>query len=81
MRCWELYPVSRSQLKSCLHTLVGPIALIENVSLSSVNFPDNFKYGYVNPLLKKPHLPANDLNTYTRISFISKVLEKVVSDL
>ena len=45
-------------------------------------FPSHFKPAYVDSLLKKPSLPANDPNSYRPISnqsFISKVLEKVVS--
>ena len=44
-------------------------------------FPSHFKHAHVNPLLKKPSLPANDLNTnipISNLSFMSKVLEKVV---
>jgi len=44
---------------------------------------DDFKYAHVNPVLKKASLPKEDLNSYRPIfilSFISKVLQKVVAD-
>jgi len=56
--------------------------MIINLSLSSEVFPSHFNYAHVIPLLKKSSLPANDQNSYrpiSNLSFISKVLEKVVS--
>ena len=44
-------------------------------------FLSQFKHAHLKPLLKKSSLPANDLNSYRLIfnlSFISKVLEKVL---
>ena len=58
------------------------ITNIINASLCSGLFPDDFKQVQVNPLLKKSTLPKENLNSYRPIynlSFISKVLEKVVA--
>ena len=51
-------------------------------SLPSEVFPSYFKHAHVNSLLKKPSLPANNLNSYRPIFnlyFISLVLKKVLS--
>ena len=69
-------------LKYCLDTLLKPITDIINASLCSGLFPDNFKHAHVNPLLKKTSLPKEDLNSYrpvSNLSFISKILGKVVA--
>ena len=45
-------------------------------------FPSAFKTAHVIPLLKKPSLDKNDLKNYrpvSNLSFISKVVEKVVA--
>ena len=45
-------------------------------------FPDDFKQAHVSPLLKKTSLPKDDLNSYvpiSNLSFISKILERVVA--
>jgi len=78
----ELDPIPTFLLKSCLHTLIVPNTKIIYLSLSSGVFPSHFKHTHVIPLRKKPSLPVNDLNSYrpiSNLSFISKVLENVVS--
>ena len=56
---------------------------VAKISLSSSwVFPSHFNPAHVNPLLKKPSLLANDLNSYrsiSNLSFISKVSEKSLS--
>ena len=79
----ELDAIPTFLLKSCLHTLIVIITKIINVSLSSGVSPSHFEHAHLIPLLKKPSLPANYINSYTcisisNLSFISKVLEKVV---
>ena len=77
-----LDPFPTILLKACLDTLIGPITNIINASLCSGCFPDDFKYAHVTPLLKKSSLPKQDLNSYrpiSNLSFISKILEKVVA--
>ena len=78
----ELDPLPSVLLKSCLDTLLKPITDIINASLCSGLFPDDFKHAHVNPLLKKTYLSKEDLNNYrpvSNLSFISKILEKVVA--
>ena len=78
----ELDPLPTVLLKSCLDTLLKPITDIINASLCSGLFPDDFKHAHVNPLLKKTSLSKEDLNSYipvSNLSFISKILEKVVA--
>ncbi len=62
---------------------VGPdILTIINCSLSTGIFPSNFKHATVYPLLKKPSLDPSVLSNFRPISklpFLSKILEKVVS--
>ena len=74
-------------LKACLDVLIKPITDIINASLCYGVFSDDFKYAHVNPVLKKPTLPKEELNSYrpiSNLSFISKILENVeaqISDL
>ena len=54
----------------------------QSLSLSEDIFPSSFKQAFVQPLLKKPSLSADDLNNFRPISnlnFLSKILEKVVA--
>ena len=67
-------------LKSCIDSLIVPITNIVNKSEGV--FPSAFKTAHVIPLLKKPSLDKNDLKNYrlvSKLSFISKVVEKVVA--
>ena len=69
-------------LKACLDTLLKPMPDIINASLCSGLFPDDFKHPHINPLLKKTSLPKEDLDSYrpvSNLSFISKILEKVIA--
>ena len=53
-------------------------------SLKSGVFPSIYKSAIVTPLLKKPSLDPNDLKNYrpvSNLSFMSKFLEKIVSQL
>ncbi len=69
-------------LKSVFQT-VGPEVLATiNCSLETGIFPSCFKHALVYPLLKKPSLDPSVLNNFrliSRLPFLSKVLEKVVS--
>lgn len=68
-------------LKEVFNT-VGPYLLVFiNMCLSSGTVPDLFKHAVVRPLLKKPHLDPSVLSNFrpvSHLSFLSKVLEKVV---
>ena len=70
-------------LKNCVDILIAPITDIINISMKTSTFPQNFKQAHVRPILKKTYLPQNELNNYrpvSNLSFISKILEKVVAN-
>ena len=76
-----LDPFPTSFLKNCLDVLIESSTSIINKSLQDVVFPDQFKKAYIRPLLKKT-LDKNELKNYhpvSNLSFISKILEKVVA--
>ena len=79
----DLDPLPTILLKACLDVLIKPITDIINASLCSGLFPEDFKCAHVNPILKKTTLAKEDLNSYrpiSNLSFISKILEKVVAN-
>ena len=78
----NLDPIPTTSLKSCIDSLIVPITNIVNKSLKECVFPSAFKTAHVIPLLKKSYLDKNDLKNYrpvSNLSFISKVVEKVVA--
>ena len=78
----SLDPIPTSLLKQCLPSLLPVITTIINNSLASGIVPAVFKVARVTPLLKKPSLDPALLSNYrpvSNLSFLSKVLEKVVS--
>lgn len=78
----ELDPLPTTLLKCCLESILPVIARIVNKSLSESYFPPAFKRAVVRPLLKKTDLDKEVLKNYRPVSnltFISKILEKVVS--
>ena len=79
----DLDPLPTILLKACLDVLIKPITDIINASLCSDLFPEDFKCAHVNPILKNTTLSKEDLNSYkpiSNLSFISKILEKVVAN-
>ncbi|XP_071506848.1 uncharacterized protein [Diadema antillarum] len=75
-------PVPTWILKRHLHLLLPSITLMVNRSLETGIFPSSFKQAVVRPLLKKPSLDPDTLNSYRpvcNLKFISKVLERVVA--
>ena len=79
----DLDPIPTSVLKNCLDILITPITEIINISMETSTFPQNFKEAHVRPLLKKTSLPKNELKNYrpvSNLSFISKILEKIVAN-
>ena len=79
----DLDSIPTNILKALLDILIKPITTIINLSLESVTFPLSFKEAHVTPLLKKSNLPANNLKNYrpvSNLSFISKIIEKIVSN-
>ena len=79
----DLDPIPTILLKACLDVLIKPITDIINASLCYGFFHYNFKWAHVNPVVKKPTLPKEELNSYrpiSNLSFISKILETVVAN-
>ena len=75
----EVDPISIFLQKSCLHRLFVPTTKIKHLSLIFGVFSFYVEHAHVNPFVKKPCLPANELNSYRPISnqsFISELLEK-----
>jgi Reverse transcriptase (RNA-dependent DNA polymerase) len=67
--------------KKCTFALHPTITAINNLSLASGVFPDQFKPSSVHPLHKKSNSDKNELFTYwpiSYISFLSKLTERVV---
>ena len=70
-------------LKENILTVAPSVLSIINCSLSTGTVPSNFKNALIQPLLKKPSLDPLVLNNFRPISklpFLSKILEKVVSN-
>ena len=79
----DLDPIPTSVMQNCLDILITPITDIINISMETSTLPQNFKEAYVRPLLKKTSLPKNELKNYrpvSSLSFISKILEKIVAN-
>lgn len=68
-------------IKTCLEALLPPITKLLNLCISESTFPSCFKHALVTPLLKKPSLFKDDLNSYrpiSNLSFLSKLLERLL---
>lgn len=79
----SLDPAPTWLVKRLLPLLSGPISLMCNASLAEGVFPSTLKQAIVKPRLKKSTLDPDDLNSYrpiSNLSFISKVVERVVAD-
>ena len=79
----DLDPFPTLLLKSCIDQLIFPITTIINLSMQSAVVPQDFKQALVNPLIKKQTLCKDDLRNYrpiSNLSFLSKILEKVVAN-
>ena len=79
----ELDPLPTGLLKQCLEPLLPMITSIMNKSLEESRVPLWFKKANVRPLLKKSGLEKENLKNYRPVSnlqFLSKVLEKIVSN-
>ena len=56
---------------------------IITISMETSTFPQNVNESHVKPLLKKTSLPKSELKNYSpvsNLSFISKILEKIVAN-
>ena len=76
----ELDAIPTTILKQVLDTVIGPITTIVNVSLENGIFASKWKTTIVHPILKKVGLDLmlSDFRPVSNLSFISKVVEKVV---
>ena len=78
----DLDPIPTSLVKECADILITPITKIINYSIKEGSFPKCFKIAYVTPLQKNPSLDRNIPQNYrpvSNLSFISKLIEKVVA--
>ena len=77
-----LDPWPTSLLKDCQDVLLPSITKLVNCSLAEGLVPIGFKKAVVTPLIKKSALPHDDLKSYrpvSGLSFISKLVERVVA--
>jgi len=78
----DLDPVPTWLVKKAAVVLAPVLCQMCNASLSSGTLPESQKHAIVRPLLKKPKLDPDDLNSYRPISnltFTSKLVERVVA--
>ena len=79
----SLDPLPTFLLKDCLEEILPAITAIINASLSAASVPAFLKKAVVTPLIKKATLDPDTLGNYhpvSNLSFVSKILEKVVSE-
>ena len=75
-------PFPTRLLMSHIHAIVPILEHIVNICLTTGDFPISCKSSIVIPLIKKPGLDQEMLKNYTPISnlsFLSKVIEKIIS--
>ena len=78
----KLDPLPAVLLKKCSSVVVNAITVIINNSLKSSQVPLEFKKAIISPLMKSHNLDPDTLANYrpiSHLSFLSKVLEKVVA--
>jgi exonuclease III len=78
----QLDPFPTHFLKQCLPKLLPIITNIINKSIMESKVPMQFKKAVIKPLIKKPNLDKEVLKNYrpvSNLSFLSKVLERVVA--
>ena len=74
-----LDPIPTELFKKCVDSLLPPVTVIVNKSLSSGYVPPSFKSARVTPLLKKAKLDRNVYKNYRPVSqlpFLGKLLER-----
>ena len=82
MKTSPLDPITTSLVKVHIDTLVHPITLIINKSLSTGHFPACFRTALITPVIKKKSLDPNNLKNYhpiLNLPFVSKVVKRVVA--
>ena len=78
----KLDPIPTSLVKNCCQTFSPIFTKIINASMQTGIVPSSFKNSIVTPVLKKKNLDTEILQNYrpvSNLSFISKLLERVVS--
>jgi hypothetical protein len=78
----KLDPIPAQLLTKLLHVLNPVILRIVNSSLQTAEFPSKLKHAMLNTVLKKlnlDHIEFNNFRPISNLSFLSKVIEKVVS--
>jgi hypothetical protein len=78
----SLDPAPTWLLRENLPTVLPLMVSIVNTSLKEGKYPDDLKHALVRPLIKKQTLCKDEISNYrpvSNLSFIGKVLEKVVS--
>ena len=76
-----LDPAPTYLVKKCLNLLLPLILHIVNTAIRTNSFPDELKYAIVTPIVKDDSKNENDLSNYrpiSNVSFLSKILEKVI---
>ena len=74
---------SYSSVEILYYILAEPITKMVNMSHFEGTFPQSFKNISVRPLLKKFNFPKEELNNYrpiSNLSFLSKILERIIFD-
>ena len=78
----SLDPMPTALVKEAFPHLAHFITHIVNLALSSGTFLSKLKSAIVHPLIKKPNLDLESLNSYhpvSNLSFLSTVIEKVIA--
>ncbi len=75
----NLDPILAQLLTKLLHVLNPVILRIVNTSLRTAEFPSKLRHAMLNPELNLDHLEFNNFRPISNLSFLSKVIEKVVS--
>ena len=73
-------PMSTPMVIGCADVLLPVVTKMINLSLSSGESADDWKYGLINPILKKPGLDVlyKNYRPVSNLQYVSKLTEKVV---
>ena len=66
-------------VKDSVDQLIPMVTILVNLSLQSASMPYSMKQALVTPLLKKDDLDPEVYRPVSNLSFLSKVLERVVA--
>ena len=74
-------PMPTTLVKECADELTSIIKYVANKTITSGKYPNNLKEASLTPVIKKPSLDSEELNSYRPVSqnmFLSKVLDKTI---